>query len=211
MDGLLAHHHRMFAWDDWANREALASLRACGPGKAPAKSVRWLAHVAAAERLWWARVARDEEPVPVWPEWDLGECAERIEDVSRRWAVRLAALTPEGLLAPVAYPWYLIWPLCFVPLLRGQAGWTAITWAGTIGLSYAMWHQPTWRMSGTGLMLEYGMVYAVLIIEIVIVLRRARSALLASTTTTSTTRGDDATSDSRSSRYDPSPLRGSSA
>jgi len=105
MDGLVAHHHRMLAWDDWANREALASLRACGKGgeRAPAKSVRWLAHIAGAERLWWARVARDKEPVPVWPEWDLDECAERIEDVARRWAARLASLSPDGLLAPIAY------------------------------------------------------------------------------------------------------------
>ena len=103
MDGLVAHHHRMFAWDDWANREALASLRACGAGNAPAKSVRWLAHVLAAERLWWARIAQDKEPVPVWPEWDLDECAERIDDMARRWAERLRALDAGGLAAPVAY------------------------------------------------------------------------------------------------------------
>ena len=99
---LIAHHHRMFAWDDWANREALASLRACG-AKAPASAVKRLAHVVAAERLWWARIARDREPVPVWPDWDLDECAERIDDVARRWAERLKGLSHDGLVAAVAY------------------------------------------------------------------------------------------------------------
>lgn len=103
MDGRIAEIHRLFAWDDWANREALASLRACGAGKAPAKSVRSLAHVVGAERLWWARIARDREPVPVWPEWDLDECAARIEDMSRRWAARLSGLSSDGLAAPVEY------------------------------------------------------------------------------------------------------------
>jgi hypothetical protein len=107
------------------------------------------------------------------------------------------------LVAPVAYPWYLLWALCFVPLLRGEAGWTAIAWSGTIGVCYATWHQPTWRMSSGELLVEYGVVYAVLMIEIGLVLRRAR-AIVASA-------GDaDATSDSEPSLFPP-PLRGSSA
>jgi hypothetical protein len=89
-----------------------------------------------------------------------------------------------------------LWALCFVPLLRGQAGWTAIVWSGTIAMTYLMWHAPTWRMSNAALLAEYGVVYAVLLYEVVGLIRRARADAVAVETT----------SDSRSSRFDPSPL-----
>jgi hypothetical protein len=104
------------------------------------------------------------------------------------------------LVSPVAYPWYLLWALCFVPLLRGEAGWTAIVWAGTIGLSYTMWHQPTWRMSGAALLAEYGVVYAALAVEVGVAIRRARAIAIVVT--------DDApaTSGSRPFLSPPRPL-----
>ena len=108
------------------------------------------------------------------------------------------------LVSPVAYPWYLLWALAFVPLSRGEVGWTAIVWSGTIGMNYLMWHTPAWRMSNSALVAEYGVVYAALMFEIACAIRRAR--LIAGATATAA-----ATSDSRSSRCDPSPLRGSSA
>jgi hypothetical protein len=105
------------------------------------------------------------------------------------------------LVSPVAYPWYLLWALCFVPLLRGEAGWTAIVWSGTIGLGYTMWRQPTWRMSSAALLAEYGVVYATLAIELARAIRRARVDVTAATS---------ATSDSPASLFPP-PRRGWSA
>jgi hypothetical protein len=105
------------------------------------------------------------------------------------------------LVSPVAYPWYLLWALCFVPLLRGAAGWTAIVWSGTIGLSYTMWREPTWRMSSAALLAEYGLVYATLALEVWRAIRRARLDVTPAT---------PATSDSPASLFPP-PLRGSSA
>jgi hypothetical protein len=109
----------------------------------------------------------------------------------------LAAL----LVSPVVYPWYLLWALCFVPMLDGRAGWTALVWAGTVGVSYVVWHQPTWRMSSTALLAEYGAVYAVLAVEIALVLRRARAAIA---------QAKDVTSDLSPSLFPP-PRRGSFA
>ena len=102
MDGEIARIHRLFAWDDWANREVLENLRRCG-APPPPKSVRWLAHVAAAERLWWGRMAKDGATVPVWPEWTLDETEKRIEEMSRVWAARLRDLSPADLSAAVGY------------------------------------------------------------------------------------------------------------
>ena len=116
----------------------------------------------------------------------------------------LAAL----LLSPVVYPWYLLWALGFVPLLRGEAGWTAIVWSGTICASYLMWHTPAWRLGNGALLGEYGVVYAALIFEIACAIRRVRSVTPSEATEARAAAG--ITSDSRSSRFDPSPLRGSS-
>ena len=50
-----------FAWDQWANREALASLQRSDP--APRQSLRYLAHIVAAERLWLARIEQEQPQV----------------------------------------------------------------------------------------------------------------------------------------------------
>ena len=70
------------------------------------------------------------------------------------------------LVSPVVYPWYLLWPLCFVPLLGGRAGWTVLVWSGTVAVSYALWKQPAWRLTNAQMALEYGIVYATLLAEI---------------------------------------------
>jgi hypothetical protein len=112
------------------------------------------------------------------------------------------------LVAPVAYPWYLLWALCFVPLLGGAWGWTAIAWAGTIGLSYTMWREPVWRMTSGALLVEYAVVYAALGYEIARAIRVARAATPSTPPTPPPT--PPATSDSPASLFPP-PLRGSSA
>lgn len=70
------------------------------------------------------------------------------------------------LLAPVVYPWYLIWGLAMVPLMRRSGGWTLITWAATSGLSYQLWNEPAWRLPGTWAFAQYAPVYAALAWEL---------------------------------------------
>jgi alpha-1,6-mannosyltransferase len=70
------------------------------------------------------------------------------------------------LFAPVVYPWYLIWPLCFVPLLAGRSGWSVIIWSGTAVVSYQLWHQPIWRLPLRMAMLEYLPVYIAVCCEV---------------------------------------------
>lgn len=60
------HLRRMFAYDEWANREALASLKAAGAP--PPRSLKLMAHIIAAERLWLERLKQEETAVVVWPE-----------------------------------------------------------------------------------------------------------------------------------------------
>lgn len=93
---------RPFAYDAWANRQALGACQAAGEAL-PDSARRRLAHVAAAHRLWQARLRGEAAPVPVWPDWSLDEIAAGFETAAAGWASLLDALTPARLGAPIAY------------------------------------------------------------------------------------------------------------
>jgi uncharacterized damage-inducible protein DinB len=95
----LAHFVRLFRWGHWANEETLASLRR----SAPPRAVRWLAHIAASELLWLARLRNEPPPLPVWPEFDLDDSARRLGESRARWTAYLEGLAPEDLTDGVGY------------------------------------------------------------------------------------------------------------
>jgi uncharacterized damage-inducible protein DinB len=97
----LRRHQRRFAYDDWANRETLASIAAAADPLP--RSLKLLAHIAGAERLWLGRLRREEKPAVVWPDLDLARCRAALEDLSRLWIGYLQGLTPAGLEDPVPY------------------------------------------------------------------------------------------------------------
>ncbi|MGD1072559.1 MAG: DinB family protein [Bryobacteraceae bacterium] len=68
---------RLIAYDYWANRESLESVRHAG---APVQPVAVLAHVAATGNFWLARAAGGPT-APAWPEWDI-ETVDREMDAS---------------------------------------------------------------------------------------------------------------------------------
>ena len=92
---------RMLAHDDWANREALASLQAVE--QPPPRALRWMAHIVAVERLWMRRLLMNPEPVVTWPDLTLDECAAALDDLRERWRALLAGIGPGDLERPVAY------------------------------------------------------------------------------------------------------------
>lgn len=98
---LVQHLNRLFAWDQWANRESLASLKGCDP--APPRSLRFLAHIIAAERLWLARMKQEPQPMAVWPELSLRECEAELQKLTALWEQYLAGLGPDGLEQAVRY------------------------------------------------------------------------------------------------------------
>ena len=94
------HFARLFRWGGWANRETLESLRRSG---GPPQGIRWLAHIAGAELLWLARLREEPPSVPVWPDYDLADCAARLVQSSAAWASHLAGLTGDDLADGVGY------------------------------------------------------------------------------------------------------------
>ena len=98
---LLKHFSRLFAYDGWANQEALASLRAATTPLPQA--LKLMAHIFAAERLWMERLELKPETVPVWPEFTAEECERQAAELPALWKDYLAASSEAELARPVAY------------------------------------------------------------------------------------------------------------
>jgi uncharacterized damage-inducible protein DinB len=92
---------RLFAYDDWANREVLASLE--GAGAPPARSLTLLAHIVSAERLWLERLLEQKQTWPVWPQFTLVQCRREVEQLPGLWKNYLASLGETGLSAFLTY------------------------------------------------------------------------------------------------------------
>jgi uncharacterized damage-inducible protein DinB len=69
----------LLRYDAWANGETLQGLRQQG---APARSLRWMAHIIGAELLWLSRMEGKPSPLPVWPDLSAEECAKLHRDLS---------------------------------------------------------------------------------------------------------------------------------
>jgi uncharacterized damage-inducible protein DinB len=98
---LLQHLRRLLAYDEWANREVLASLRRSGAP--PPRSLQIFAHILAAERLWYDRLTGRKQEMAVWPELTLGECEPLLDEQSRLWGDYLRELTPDRLTERISY------------------------------------------------------------------------------------------------------------
>lgn len=98
---LLSYFRRLFAYDDWANREVLSGLSKIEVP--PPKSVKLLAHIVAAERLWLARMTHEHQPLPVWPDFSLHESGNEIAGLPGRWREFLDHVGAHGISAAVEY------------------------------------------------------------------------------------------------------------
>jgi len=90
---------RLFRYDDWANREMLAAIEPHGTPR----DQRVLAHVLAAEELWWRRLRSDRTAVVVWPDWSWEQCRGRLGELSGWWTEYLAKLDEAGLSRAIEY------------------------------------------------------------------------------------------------------------
>lgn len=98
---MLERYLQMFAYDDWANREAAASLARAAA--APAKARKVLAHIIGTEWLWYARIAGGAPRMAVWPELSPEDCAGESTRVFGAWREYLSGVGPAGLGRQVEY------------------------------------------------------------------------------------------------------------
>lgn len=98
---MLAHLHRLISYDDWANREVLANLQ--GLDHPPERSVKLLAHIIGAERIWMERLMGERQKYRVWPESSLAQCQAELAQLPELWKSYLSSVTDEGLTHLVNY------------------------------------------------------------------------------------------------------------
>lgn len=72
------------------------------------------------------------------------------------------------LVAPVVYPWYLLWLLVIIPIISPRWGLTGLIFAATVTINYRLWHTPDWVLPWSWLAMEYVPVYLALGVEIFI-------------------------------------------
>jgi uncharacterized damage-inducible protein DinB len=77
---MMEHYRQLASYDGWANREVARALRGCG--SPPANSLKWLAHIVAAEYLWLARLRYETAPFSVWPDLSLDRCEDECGKLS---------------------------------------------------------------------------------------------------------------------------------
>jgi uncharacterized damage-inducible protein DinB len=99
--GLFDQLRRQFAYDDWANREVLAGLRACGI--TAGRPVQLMAHIFSAERLWLERLKHQSQSLPVWPEFSLDQCQVEAAELDRLWRPYLNQISWSSLSDEIAY------------------------------------------------------------------------------------------------------------
>jgi uncharacterized damage-inducible protein DinB len=84
---------RMFAYDDWANRECIAAMRAAN--SPPAKALERMAHILSAQKLWLERILQQPPSMPVWPSSTLDDCAALANQMSSAWRNYLARVANQ--------------------------------------------------------------------------------------------------------------------
>jgi len=97
---LLDNLRRQFAYDEWANREVLAGLRA---GATQTKALQLLAHILAAEQVWLERLTRKKQGIAVWPDLTPDQCEAHIFEMARMWREYLSELSPDSLAGTITY------------------------------------------------------------------------------------------------------------
>jgi len=98
---MIPHIQRLFLYDDWANREVLALLQELR--EPPPRSLKLLAHIVSAERLWLERLRLQKQTYPVWPQFTLEQCKLEVAELPGLWKNYLAALGEAGLSRSLTY------------------------------------------------------------------------------------------------------------
>jgi len=92
---------RQFAYDEWANCEVLAAIRASG--RASRRTLELMAHVFSAELLWLERLKQKPQSIPIWPNLDLQQCEAQAADLSRLWREYLGPMAARDLSRSISY------------------------------------------------------------------------------------------------------------
>jgi uncharacterized damage-inducible protein DinB len=93
---------KMFDYDYWGNREALASLSGISGDATRAR--RFFNHIIGAQRIWLSRFETPDPPAAeAWPLLTHEEASAAVEELRGRWGAILDGMTPEKLSGDLMY------------------------------------------------------------------------------------------------------------
>jgi len=92
---------KLFDHMEWADKRALASLRAMPDP--PLQTVELMAHVLGAERVWLSRIEGKTSPIAVWPKLSLADAERVLAENFDGYKRALAKLSADGLQRPITY------------------------------------------------------------------------------------------------------------
>lgn len=98
---LVDYLKRQFSYNEWANREVLASLQANAP--AIERPLQLYAHILSAESLWLDRLNQQSPKIAVWPRSGLDECKALLAEVGAAWNEYLREISPARLAQTCSY------------------------------------------------------------------------------------------------------------
>jgi uncharacterized damage-inducible protein DinB len=80
---MIEYLRKLFLYEDWASREIWSALAA---SQAPSlRSIKLLAHILSAQKLWLERVKGQPQTLPIWPEYGLTQCEALIVEMAGNW------------------------------------------------------------------------------------------------------------------------------
>ncbi|HJQ11212.1 MAG TPA: DinB family protein [Gemmatimonadaceae bacterium] len=95
------YFRKLFDHMEWADKRALASLRAMSTP--PPKSVELMAHILGAERVWLSRIEEKRSPIAVWPKLSLVDAEKVLLENAEGFRRILSSITSLGLQQPITY------------------------------------------------------------------------------------------------------------
>jgi|SRR3954468_11788520 uncharacterized damage-inducible protein DinB len=93
--------HKLFRYDEWANREVLNTVRSLAPF--PQRPIQLLAHILSAEQLWLERLTSQEQSLPVWPELNVEQCEALIAGLAKAWGSYFGEMRDDELPRIIRY------------------------------------------------------------------------------------------------------------
>lgn len=77
---------RLFLYDSWANEQVLLSLQDNLDFDGSDKAVKYYAHIAGAQDLWFRRIENQPlDDLKVWPDYGLPEALQKLKTLNEKW------------------------------------------------------------------------------------------------------------------------------
>jgi uncharacterized damage-inducible protein DinB len=94
-------HFRLFSYDAWANQQVLNALKSAD--NPAGRSLKFLAHIIGAQRIWMERLLGQKQAWAVWPDLTLQQSESELQLLPGEWKSYLGSLRAEQLNEAIHY------------------------------------------------------------------------------------------------------------